>query len=149
MKAIVLVSAALLFTTAAHAGEFDPAAGEKVFKKCLTCHAVGPAAKNKVGPILNGVVGRDMGSIEGFNYSKGREGTLMEVAKAGDGVWTYANLDAYLTNPKDLVPKGKMAFAGLKNETERHNVIAYLASHDLEGNTVDPVPVMKAAGKPD
>ncbi len=113
---------ALAFSTSALA-EGDAAKGEKVFKKCKACHAVGEGAKNKVGPELNGIVGRPAGVIEGFKYSD----NLMELAADGL-VWDDANLRTYLTKPKDLIPKGKMSFAGLKKEDDITNVIAYLAT---------------------
>ena len=97
----------------------DVAAGEKVFKKCKACHVV-EEGKNKTGPSLYGVVGRAAGSIEGYKYSK---------AMAGSGlVWDAETLDAYLTNPKKYLKGTKMAFAGLKKEKDRADVIAYLAT---------------------
>lgn len=97
----------------------DAAKGEKVFKKCKACHVV-EEGKNKTGPSLYGVVGRAAGSIEGYKYSK---------AMAGSGlVWDAETLDAYLTNPKKYLKGTKMAFAGLKKEKDRADVIAYLAT---------------------
>lgn len=117
--AVAALAAAAAFT--AQAG--DPAAGEKVFKKCAACHAVGADAKNKVGPVLNGIVGRAAGSIDGFKYSDA------VLAKKAEGfVWTAENLDAYLTNTKEFIAGNKMAFAGLKKPEERADVIAYLAT---------------------
>jgi len=99
----------------------DAAEGEKVFKKCKACHQVGDGAANKVGPMLNGVVGKAAGSVEGFKYSDAM------LAKGGEGmVWDEATLDAFLTKPKDVVPGTKMSFAGLRKEDDRENVIAYL-----------------------
>ena len=97
----------------------DAAKGEKVFKKCKACHVV-EECKKKAGPSLYGVVGRAAGSIEGYKYSK---------AMAGSGlVWDAETLDAYLTNPKKYLKGTKMAFAGLKKEKDRADVIAYLAT---------------------
>ena len=97
--------------------EGDAAAGEKVYKKCKTCHSL-EAGKNKLGPHLAGVIGREAGSVEGFKYSK---------AMADSGlVWDEATLDAFLAKPKEVVPKSKMAFAGLKKEQQRQDLIAYL-----------------------
>lgn len=104
----------------------DPAliaAGEKVFKKCSACHKIGEGAKNGVGPMLNGIVGRPMGTVEGFKYSN----TLAEMSAAG-GVWDDAALHAFLENPKGFVKGTKMSFAGLKKPEDRDAVIAYLAS---------------------
>lgn len=117
----ILVAATALFalTTAAHAG--DPAAGEKVFKKCAACHAVGDGAKHKVGPELNNVIGRTAGTAEGFKYSK-----AMIDAGAGGLVWSEETIGSYMKDPKGFVPKNKMAFAGLKKDDEIADMIAYL-----------------------
>jgi cytochrome c len=101
--------------------EGDAAAGEKVFNKCKACHAVGDGAKNKVGPELNGIVGRTAGSADGFKYSD-----AMLAKKAEGMVWTEEAIDTYLTKPKDYIPGNKMSFPGLKKEDDRANVIAYL-----------------------
>ena len=107
----------------------DPAAGEKVFARCKACHAVGPEAKNKVGPVLNGVVGRHAGAVEGYKYSKAM------AAKGAEGlVWDDAALAAYLANPRGFVKGTKMAFAGLKKEEDVDNIIAYLASFAEDGS---------------
>ena len=113
-------AAVISFAGAAYA-EGDVAAGEKVFKKCKTCHQVGDGAKNKVGPILNGIAGAAAGAQDGFKYSK-----AMIAAAEGGLTWTDENLDGYLTKPKKFLPKTKMSFAGLKKEADRANVIAYL-----------------------
>lgn len=109
--------------TAATADPALIAAGEKVFKKCSACHKVGDGARNAAGPVLNGVVGRSVGTAEGFKYSD-----VMAQAGAGGMVWDHATLDAYLADPKGFLPKNKMSFAGLKTEEDRAAVIAYLAS---------------------
>ncbi len=101
----------------------DLAKGEKVFRKCKACHAVGEGAKNKVGPPLNGIVGAEIASVEGFKYSKAF------LAKKEEGVvWSEAELDGYLKKPKKHTPGTKMSFAGLRKEADRINVIAYLKS---------------------
>jgi len=105
----------------AAAAEGDPAKGENVFKKCKICHQIGEGAKNQVGPQLNGVVGRKAGTVEGFSYSP----AMKEAGEKGL-TWTDENLHKYVENPKDFVPKNKMAFVGLKKEDERDDVIAYL-----------------------
>ncbi len=99
----------------------DPEKGAKVFRKCKSCHAVGEGAKNKVGPHLNGVFGRQAAALEGFKYSKS-----MVEAGAGDLVWTAKTLDAFLEDPKGLVAKTKMSFRGIKKPKDRANVLAYL-----------------------
>ena len=117
----VIASTVLLALTANAQAEGDAAAGEKVFRKCKACHMVGEDAKNKVGPQLNGIVGAEAGKVEGYKYSKAL------LAKAEEGlVWDEEALDAYLTKPKDFIPKTKMAFAGLRKEKDRANLIAYM-----------------------
>jgi cytochrome c len=104
----------------------DPALiaeGEMVFKKCSACHKVGDGAKNSTGPLLNGILGRPAGTVEGFKYSK----PLTEMAAAGL-VWDEASMQAFIENPKAFMKGTKMAFAGLKKPEDRAAVIAYLAT---------------------
>jgi cytochrome c2 len=112
---------ALPFVYAAGAAAQDADKGESVFKACRACHQVGEGAKNGVGPVLNGIVGRKAGSIEGFNYSEANK-----EAGAGGLVWTEEKLFAYLEKPLVFMPKTKMAYAGLKDEVDRKDLIAYL-----------------------
>ena len=99
------------------------AAGEKVFKKCKACHQVGEGAKNKTGPILNGIIGRAAGTVDGFKYSKALK------AKADEGlVWTDEALAEFLAKPKAFMKGTKMSFAGLKKEKDLAAITAYLAS---------------------
>jgi cytochrome c len=96
----------------------DPALGEKVFKKCKACHVV-DSDKNKTGPHLVNIMGRQAGSVEGFKkYSK--------AIKESGIVWDEATLDGFLEKPKAYLKGTRMAFAGLKKEEDRANVIAYL-----------------------
>jgi cytochrome c len=114
----------VLLTSASSAQEVgDAAAGEAVFKKCMSCHAVGEGARNKVGPVLNGVVGQQAGTYPEYRYSPA-------MVKAGEEglIWTNETLAEYLLAPKEFVPGNKMAFAGLKEQADIDNVIAYLAS---------------------
>ena len=101
----------------------DAAAGEKIFKKCKACHMIGEGAKSRTGPPLNDMVGAEVGDLEGFKYSKG----MVALAEEGT-VWTIENLNALFLKPRDFVTKTKMSFAGLKNEEDRANLIAYLAT---------------------
>lgn len=119
------LAAVLQVATAATATAADPAAGQKVFAVCKACHQVGEKAKNGVGPILNGVVGRPAGSVEGFKYS--------DAMKASGITWDEAALDEYLKDPKGKVPGNKMAYAGLKDDTKRADVIAYLSQIGADG----------------
>jgi len=101
--------------------------GLKVFKKCKACHQVGPKAKNKTGPLLNGIVGAPAGAIEGYKYSK------VFKAAAEDGlVWTPEELAAFLKKPKAYLKGTKMSFAGLKKEKDQLAVIEYLKSVGAE-----------------
>ncbi|WP_159588610.1 c-type cytochrome [Chelativorans xinjiangense] len=113
---------ALLAPIPALAQEGDPAAGKTVFNKCRACHEA-ETDRNKVGPSLLGVFGRTAGTLESFQsrYSP----NMKELGEEGL-VWDEENLTAYLRDPKAVVPKGKMAFAGLKNDEDLANVIAYL-----------------------
>ncbi len=99
----------------------DAAAGEKVFKKCASCHAVGEGAKNKVGPELNDLFGRVAGSHADFKYSK----AMIEAGAAGV-VWSSETLHEFLTKPKDFIKGTKMSFPGLKEVTDIDNLVAYL-----------------------
>lgn len=134
IKMTFAVLALFAFTGAAHA-EGDVAKGKKVFNKCKACHKVGGKAKNGVGPVLNGIIGRKAGAAEKFKYSK-----LLKGAAELGMVWDEALLDKYLDKKgmnktlkafikeKGGKPKGKskMAFAGLKKPQQRADVIAYL-----------------------
>lgn len=108
--------------------EPDVAKGQKAFLKCAACHSVGPGAKPKVGPPLNGIVGAKWAQYPGFTYSD----DLKAGGEAGR-VWDEATLDAYLANPKAVAPAGRMAFFGIKPEGERANLIAYLKQFDSAG----------------
>jgi cytochrome c2 len=94
--------------------------GEKVFKKCKTCHTTEDGGANKIGPNLWNIMGRAKGGVEGFRYS----GAMASLG----GTWAVEDMDVFLTNPRAAVPGTKMSFAGLKKETDRTNLIAYLAS---------------------
>ena len=101
----------------------DPAlveAGEGVFRKCKACHQVGEGASNRTGPHLNGIVGRDIGGVDGFRYSS----TMAEMG----GTWTPEALAAFLADPRGYVKGTKMAFAGLKSDGDIEAVTAYLST---------------------
>ena len=97
----------------------DPAAGEKVFRNCKSCHSVEPG-KNMVGPSLYGVVGRAVDTEPGYSYS----GALAKVVDA----WTPENMNHFLSGPRNFAPGTKMTFAGLKDIKDRANIIAWLQS---------------------
>jgi cytochrome c len=117
MRRIVIAGLLLAGSTTATFAA-DPAAGEKVFKaQCGICHAVA-AGQNRIGPTLFGVVGRPAGSVPSFNYTADHK-------KLGV-TWDAASLDKYLTNPRAMVPDTSMVYAGLKDDAERANLVAYL-----------------------
>ncbi|MCL4171144.1 UNVERIFIED_CONTAM: hypothetical protein GTU68_066519, partial [Idotea baltica] len=97
------------------------AKGAKVFKKCKACHQVGEGAKNKTGPILNGIVDKPAGAVEGFKYSK----ALKAMAEKGL-VWDEDSLAEFLKKPKAFMKGTKMSFAGMKDAEDRANLLAYL-----------------------
>lgn len=105
-----------LAATAAHAAG-DPQKGQQVFKQCALCHTTEPG-KNKIGPSLAGVVGRESGTVPNYSYS--------DAMKNFKHKWTPEELSTYLEDPRKVVPGTKMIFPGLKKPEDRENVIAYL-----------------------
>jgi len=104
----------------------DPAliaAGEGAFRQCKTCHEVGEGATNRTGPVLNGMLGRTMGTVDGFRYS----GVFQEATAAGT-VWTEENLAAFLADPRGMMAGTKMSFRGVRDEADIAALIAYLQS---------------------
>lgn len=101
----------------------DATAGQAVFKKCTACHDVGENAKNRMGPVLNSVVGRVAGTYPGFKYSQ----TMVDKGAAGL-IWTPETLEGFLASPRDYMPGTKMTNVSVKDATDRANVIAYLQS---------------------
>jgi cytochrome c len=120
LKAVIAMVGCLALPGVVEA-QGNTAEGENVFKKCKTCHDVGEGAKNKIGPVLNNIVGRKAASIEGYAYSSD-----LKALGAQGFVWTEENLNKYLTNVKDVVAHGKMVFPGLKDDQDRKDLIAYL-----------------------
>lgn len=100
----------------------DPAAGEKIFGKCKSCHSV--EGKDGTGPHLNGVVGRAVASVAGYSYDDAMKAHAAEVPE-----WTPEALQEFLTNPKKVVPGTKMSFAGLPKPQDRANIVAFLQQH--------------------
>ncbi len=96
----------------------DLATGEKVFKKCAACHSIVKGGKNNIGPALYNVVGRKVGAVDDYKYSK----ALSAYGKE----WTFEELNGYLIKPAKWIKGTKMAFAGLRKEKDRASVILYL-----------------------
>ena len=125
MKALLFAAAALATTTGMAKAQ-DLAAGEQSFRKCLPCHSVGDDAKNKIGPVLNGLDGRKSGTVPDYSYS--------EANKKADITWSEAAFKEYIQNPMARVPGTKMAFAGIKNDKEIADLWAYLAQFKADGS---------------
>jgi cytochrome c len=107
--------------TAALAG--NAVKGEKIYtQKCKVCHQIGEGARNFVGPELNGLIGRKAGSLPDYNYT--------DATKESYIVWDMATLKEYLADPKAKIPGTKMIFVGLPKESDRDNLVAYLAQFD-------------------
>jgi cytochrome c len=103
----------------------DVTAGEQSFRKCLPCHSVGEDAKNKVGPVLNGLDGRKSGTVDGYNYSDANKNSGL--------TWDEAVFKEYIKDPRGKVPGTKMVFAGVKSEEEANNLWAYLKQFGSDG----------------
>ena len=125
MLRMAFVTMLLLVASTGVSAAQDAAAGEKTFMVCRACHQIGPNAKDAVGPVLNGVVGRKAGTYPNYQYS--------EANKKSGIVWTPEELDKYLTSPQTVVPHTKMIFPGLKDEQKRKDVIAYLGQFGPDG----------------
>lgn len=124
MKDLVIASVVIVASIGSASAQ-DLAAGENSFKKCLPCHSVGEGAKNKVGPVQNGLDGRKSGTIEGYNYT--------EANKNSNIIWNEDTFREYIKDPRAKIPGTKMVFAGIKNENEITNLWAYLKQFDAEG----------------
>jgi cytochrome c len=112
-------------TAASSALAQDADAGKTSFNKCMACHSVGEGAKNKVGPVLNGLDGRKSGTVEGYSYSD---------ANKNSGItWGKDAFLEYIKDPKAKIPNTKMVFAGIKNEKEAGDLWAYIAKFDKDG----------------
>src|SRR4030088_2205733 len=129
MKALILSALIVVtsLTAASAALAQDAAAGKTSFNKCRACHAVGEGAKNKVGPVLNGLNGRKSGTAEGYSYT--------EANKNSGITWDQATFKDYIKDPKAKIPGTKMVFAGIKNEQEASDLWAFLAQYDKDGKT--------------
>jgi cytochrome c len=129
MKVLLVASAAIVVSVGIASAQ-DLAAGETSFKKCLPCHSVGEGAKNKVGPVLNGLEGRKSGTIEGYNYT--------DANKNSGIIWNEETFREYIKDPRAKIPGTKMVFAGIKNDNEITNLWAYLKQFDAEGKIKKP-----------
>jgi cytochrome c len=113
----IVFAVVLSFAMADACAAADIEAGKKTFQKCALCHTA-EAGKNKVGPSLFGIVGRNSASLSNYDYS--------DAMKNFNHIWTEQTLDIYLTDPRAMIPGIKMIFPGIKDKTERADLIAYL-----------------------
>jgi cytochrome c len=123
---LLVLGGALLAATVGIAHAQDLAAGEQSFRKCGPCHSVGEDARNKIGPVLNGVDGRKSGTAPDYNYS--------DANKKADITWSEATFKDYIQNPMAKVPGTKMAFAGIKNDKEIADLWGYLKQFKADGS---------------
>jgi cytochrome c len=117
----------------------DPALGEVLYRPCRACHMIGDGAVNRVGPHLNGLVGRPVGAVAGYEFSED-----MAEAGAAGATWSEAALDGFLSGPRDYFPGTRMVFRGIRSDEDRAHLIAYLLDAggpaDAQGET--PVEVV-------
>ncbi len=129
MRSVMMIvgSAMALGALSAPAAAQDAAAGERIFLQCRTCHQIGETAKNAVGPVLNGLFdGRKKGTFPGYSYSNAYQALK-------DTEWTVENFTTYIKDPRGVTPGTKMVYAGLKDETQIKNLIAYLQQFGPDG----------------
>lgn len=119
----LMAAASMIVMGAAAQASGDPERGRQVYKKCASCHMVGPEVRNRVGPPLNNIMSARAAGVADFRYSK----ALKAAAEAGLH-WTPETLSAFLEAPKAYLPRTKMSFRGLKSEKDREDLIAYLAT---------------------
>lgn len=125
MVRIALFAASLVALAAGSARAQDAAAGEKDFVVCRACHQIGPGAKDAVGPVLNGVVGRKAGTYPGYEYSAANKDSGL--------TWDEPTLEKYLANPQGVVKGTKMIFPGIKDPKKVKDVIAFLKQYNEDG----------------
>jgi len=122
-RCLIAVAVPIALTSSAFAQ--DLAAGARSYKKCATCHAIGENAKNRVGPILNGLDGRKTGSVPGYNYSQANKNSHL--------VWNEATFLEYIKDPKAKIPGTKMVFSGIKKVAEAKDLWAYIKQFGPDG----------------
>lgn len=125
---IALAAFAVVAAAPQLASAQDAAAGQRVFAQCRACHQIGPTARNGVGPELNGLFGRTAGTAPGYNYSDAYK--RPEVASK---VWNEENFTTYIRDPRGVTPGTRMVFAGLRNDQQIADLIAYLKTFAADG----------------
>ena len=132
-QAVVLSAALAICAGAVQASDADTVRGETLFAACKACHAVGEGAANKVGPHLDGIIGRTAGTVEGFRYSQ-----AMSEAGANGLVWDAENLSHYLEKPRDFIRGNRMSFRGMPDTADRADLIAWLGQASAVAPAEDP-----------
>lgn len=134
---------ATVLAAIAEARAADPAAGEKLYSACKGCHEIGEGAHHKVGPHLDGIIGRKAGSVDGFKYSSAMK-------KAGEEglAWTPEALHAYLEKPRDYIKGNRMSYRGMADPAQRDDLIAYLERASSAAPAADTAAVSKPADAP-
>jgi cytochrome c len=123
LSALIVLATSAMASSAALAQ--DAGAGKTSFNKCLACHSIGEGAKNKVGPELNGIDGRKSGTAADYSYTD---------ANKNSGItWSEKEFKEYIQDPKAKIPGTKMAFAGIKKESEVNDLWAYISQFDKDG----------------
>jgi cytochrome c len=120
-----VIGAALTAAMSALALAQDLENGKSLWNKCRACHQIGENARNLVGPVLNGLIGRKAGTVEGFDYS--------EANKNSGIVWDEATFREYIKNPKAKIPNTKMVFAGLSDPQDIEDLLAFLKQFGPDG----------------
>ena len=124
MRALVIAGLIVFTSTTASLAQ-DAAAGEKVFAVCKACHQIGETAKNAVGPVLNGIIGRKAGTYAGYSYSDANKNSGL--------TWDEPTFREYIKDPKAKIPGTKMIYAGLKDEQRISDLLAYLKQYGPDG----------------
>ena len=122
----LIVAVVLIAVSSVSGMAQDAQKGKTVFNVCLVCHAIGPGAQNKIGPELNGLDGRNAGTVPNFDYS--------DANKNSGIVWNEETFEDYIRNPAAKIPDTKMTFAGVKNEQQVKDLWAYINQFDADGN---------------
>jgi len=120
-----IIAGLMVLTSATASLAQDAAAGEKVFAVCKACHQVGETAKNAVGPVLSGIIGRKSGAFPGYAYSDANKNSGL--------TWDEPTFREYIRDPRAKVPGTKMIYAGLKDEQKISDLLAYLKQYGLDG----------------
>ena len=125
MRLVLAMTAVALMSSGAARAQ-DAAAGEKVYTQCRVCHQIGPTAKNGVGPVHNGLIGRKAGTYPGYAYSPANKNSGL--------TWDEATFREYIRDPKARIPGTKMVFPGIKEEHKITDLLAFLKQYDDAGN---------------